>query len=411
VRLVPFVSFKGGASGEAVVSARGGFAGLTVDESGNFYGASAAGGDLNCKGGTTSKGCGVIYELERNGTTYHEKILHVFKGPDGATPSAAMFWRNGWLYGTATLGGMLSCGGYDAGCGTVFEVRVDGSEYRVLLTFNQSNGAYPEAQLVSDPNGNFYGTTLEGGVPYPKGNYYLSGIGLVFKLTRSGSTYTPSVLYYLNKSGIIFPSGSNIFGAGGALFGGAANENSGGVVYKLMPPNKLTVLHTFKGSIGYNYVYGQVDGLSPGPGGVIFGVAYNGFGGNCPYPRHPKNMGCGALFSLTPDGTVSYRERTIHAFNGSPSNGTSPGSAPVFYNGVLYATTTKGGLKSNKCPSGCGVLYSVLPDGSNYTVLHRFTGGSDGAVPSSLLMWQGAFYGLTAYGGQYGYGTAYTFMP
>jgi uncharacterized repeat protein (TIGR03803 family) len=410
VHLVPFVSFKGGASGQAVVSKTGGFAGLAVDESGNFYGASAAGGDLRCKGGTTSKGCGVIYELERNGAAYHEKILHVFRGPDGATVDATMFWRNGWLYGTAALGGDLSCGGYDAGCGTAFEVRADGSKFRVLLTFNGTNGSYPEAPLVSDPNGDFYGTTLEGGIPYRIGSVSYTGVGLVFKLTRSGSAYKPSVVYYLNKSRIIFPSGNNIFG-GGALVGGAADEKTGGVVYKLTLGKGLTILHTFKGTIGYNYIYGQVASLSPGADEVIFGVTYNGFGGNCPYARHPKSEGCGALFSLTPAGTVNYRERTIHAFNGPPSNGTNPGSAPVLYNGVLYGTTSGGGITSKNCPRGCGVLYSVLPDGSNYTVLHRFTGGSDGAVPSSLLLWHGAFYGLTAYGGQFGFGTAYTFTP
>jgi uncharacterized repeat protein (TIGR03803 family) len=52
------------------------------------------------------------------------------------------------------------------------------------LSFNSTNGSHRHAALLMDSAGNLYGTAQSGG-----GN----GYGTVVKLTKSGTTWTPSV--------------------------------------------------------------------------------------------------------------------------------------------------------------------------------------------------------------------------
>jgi uncharacterized repeat protein (TIGR03803 family) len=75
------------------------------------------------------------------------------------------------LYGTALDGGGAGCSG--AGCGTVFEMKADGSGYEVLYRFaGDPDGAHPKAGLTN-VNRRLYGTTVEGGA---------SGHGAVFTI-------------------------------------------------------------------------------------------------------------------------------------------------------------------------------------------------------------------------------------
>jgi len=77
---------------------------VTFDESGNMYGTTAFGGDLNCSGGF---GCGVVFELSpQTGGTWTYTNLYSFQGgSDGAEPMCLLvFDTNGNLYGTASTG-------------------------------------------------------------------------------------------------------------------------------------------------------------------------------------------------------------------------------------------------------------------------------------------------------------------
>src|SRR5579864_9829223 len=54
---------------------------LTLDRKGNLYGGAGGGGGAGCSG----NGCGVVFELEKSGGRWQEKILHEFAdGNDGA---------------------------------------------------------------------------------------------------------------------------------------------------------------------------------------------------------------------------------------------------------------------------------------------------------------------------------------
>jgi uncharacterized repeat protein (TIGR03803 family) len=51
--------------------------------------------------------------------------------------------------------------------------------YKVLYNFTgMTDGSYPEAPLISDSEGNFYGTTYKGGT---------AGLGVVFKVDAAGT--------------------------------------------------------------------------------------------------------------------------------------------------------------------------------------------------------------------------------
>jgi uncharacterized repeat protein (TIGR03803 family) len=93
--------------------------------------------------------------------------------PDGCDPVYGVVRDSeGNFYGTTEWGGNIGGAGY----GTVFKVTADGVE-SVLYNFSGfTNDGAGEAsgQLVVDPAGNLYGTTLAGGA---------SGGGTIFKVT------------------------------------------------------------------------------------------------------------------------------------------------------------------------------------------------------------------------------------
>ncbi len=86
---------------------------LTMDTSGNLYGVTLSGGT----GCTSSGGCGVVFELARNGSGgYTESTLYEFHGNDGDNPNGGMVLDSaGDLFGTTLAGGSNNAG-------TVFEI-------------------------------------------------------------------------------------------------------------------------------------------------------------------------------------------------------------------------------------------------------------------------------------------------
>jgi uncharacterized repeat protein (TIGR03803 family) len=126
------------------------FAGLIEDAVGNFYGTTWSGGN----------GAGTVFQLTPEGV---ETVLYAFViGIDAANPNAGLIRdAEGNLYGTTWHGGAY-------GFGAVYKVAFDGSE-EVLYSFTGgTDGAYPLGGLVQDSQGNFYGTTENGGT-YDKG--------------------------------------------------------------------------------------------------------------------------------------------------------------------------------------------------------------------------------------------------
>jgi uncharacterized repeat protein (TIGR03803 family) len=165
--------------------------------------------------------------------------LHSFDGTDGDAPSAALIQAgNGNLYGTTVSGNN----------GTVFKITPSGTLTTLYTFCSQSgctDGSGPEGGLVQATNGDFYGTTLLGGV---------TNNGTVFKITPSGKVTT---LYsFCSQSGCTDgknPSAGLVRATNGDFYGttgyGGANcfnytPTGCGTVFKITPSGTLTTLYT-----------------------------------------------------------------------------------------------------------------------------------------------------------------------
>jgi uncharacterized repeat protein (TIGR03803 family) len=183
-------------------------------------------------------------------------------------------------------------GGGTSGAGVVFKLDSAGNE-TVLYTFKgMPDGSEPQAGLIQDAAGNFYGTTIFGG----KGNCQYRSCGVVFKLDTNGNE---TVLYRFTggadggnpTAGLVIDSAGNLYGT--TLLGGppGCQDFVCGVVFKLDPSGKETVLHTFSGGTGF----GPYAGLLMDPAGNLYGTTY--FGGNL---NDCNGQGCGVVFKITP---------------------------------------------------------------------------------------------------------------
>jgi uncharacterized repeat protein (TIGR03803 family) len=95
---------------------------LVRDANGNLYGTTMWGGTSRCNG----SGCGVVFKLDMTGK---ETVLHSFGDePDGAYPYSGLTMdSSGNLYGAALQGGDLTCKiGNGQGCGTLFKITRSG---------------------------------------------------------------------------------------------------------------------------------------------------------------------------------------------------------------------------------------------------------------------------------------------
>jgi len=230
-------NFSGGTDGGMPVS-------VTMGPDGNLYGVTDVGGDLNCSGGWwEGYGCGVLFKLDRSG---NETVLHSFGGvPDGAVPFPFLtIDQSGNIYGAAQYGGSLPnpapC--FGNGCGTLFRLDPKGN-MRTLYTFTgQADGFLPNGPLLLDNQGNLYGNTEFGGnltctAPY--------GCGVVFKLNRAGKetvlhTFTGGADGAIPYSGMTWGMDGNLYGT--TYYGGTANF---GTVFEVSVQGREKVLYNF----------------------------------------------------------------------------------------------------------------------------------------------------------------------
>lgn len=110
----------------------------------------------------------------------------------------------------------------------------------------------------------------------------------------------------------------------------------------------------------------------------------------------------GTVFKIAPDGT----ETLLHSFTGGSDGGNPSGGLQQDSKGNLWGTTEYGGaMDCGQYVTGCGVVFKLAPNGTE-KVLHTFTGGTDGQFPYAGLTKK--HIGATASGGANGYGTIFT---
>jgi len=314
-----------------------------------------------------------------------EKALYSFKGgSDGLIPQAGVIAdAAGNLYGTASEGGGgTGCRNGNQGCGIVFSLTPDGTETVLHAFAGGCDGAIPLAALIADKAGNYYGTTFSGGVCNND-----EGYGSVFKITPNG---TESVLYaFTGGSGGENPTGGLIADKKGDLYGAGGGGNPGGcggqgcgVVFKLTPKGKISIIYAFQGGTDGAIPSGS---LLMDKAGNMYGTTGGGGGTDC-----DNGFGCGTVFKIAPGGA----ETVLYAFQGGndgwfPQNGVVEDGA-----GNLYGTTAAGG------PGNYGTVFKVTPAGAE-TVLYAFPGGAAGYGPEAgvILDKAGNLYGTTSSGG------------
>lgn len=151
------------------------FAGVTVDDKGNLFGATEAGGSNT--GNCENEGCGIVFELTPTPTIeWKETIIHTFQGTDGSNPDGSLLLDgSGNLYGSAPYNRIEDFGG-----GVAFVLVPDGKDWteRILHNFGTGfDGANPNGGLIFGPTGDLFGTTRAGGTDI---------WGTVFQLSSSG---------------------------------------------------------------------------------------------------------------------------------------------------------------------------------------------------------------------------------
>jgi uncharacterized repeat protein (TIGR03803 family) len=347
-----------------------------------------------------------------------EKVLHEFKGTDGAQPGASLvFDAAGNLYGTTTYGGSYTagCGGF--GCGTVFEL-VRGADGKwtetVLHSFTGGrDGSLPFNSLVFDAAGNLYGTTSDGGaIGSGCADYGGYGCGTVFQLIPGANgLWTEKVLHSFgagedggNPTGVILDAAGHLYGT--TIAGGA--HGGAGTVFRLEPEIDgqwlETVLHSFsyEGDRGYN----PWAGVAFDAAGNLYGTTSGG-GTN---HGHCISDGCGTVFQLTPGTDGKWTQKVLHNF-GYGNDGFLPyASLSIDAAGNLYGTTCFGGAHE----SGTVFRLARGPNGEwTEKVLHSFGYGKDGGnvVGNLIIDAAGNLYGATPGGGVDGYGIVYRLAP
>ena len=364
-------------------------------------------------GGTSNHGS--IYRMTSDGTI---AVLYSFPGGEGgAYPLATLLEANdGNFYGTTHEGG-------ESNNGTIFRMTPDGT-VTILHRFTNgptSAGRSPASRLIQGSDGNIYGATTQG--PGIYGGY--GGSGTVFRMTPIGDVAVIGT-FSRSPTGIIQASDGNFYVS--ISIGDTAELEPKGKIVRMTPAGSSTVLHTFvDNSEGHT-----PSALTEAADGNLYGTT-RGF-----------NSNGGTIFRITTSGSFTV----LHSFpSGSePLSGVVKGS-----DGNLYGTSSGGDSEGTFYKMSIGGVFETIysfgagdmPDtrpvqagdrsfygttrsggsarfGTVYRVastgvieeLHAFTAGPGGARPiAPLLEASGNFYGTTERGGSSDLGTIYRLTP
>jgi uncharacterized repeat protein (TIGR03803 family) len=299
---------------------------LVQGTDGFFYGTTYAGG-TNCEGRCT---WGTVFKISPDGAyanLYSFGTIQDENGDplDGANPSAGLVQGNdGFFYGTTFEGGTN-------GGGTVFKISANG-ELKTLYSFIYGNsatnaGALPRAPLVQGRDGNFYGTTYIGGTNGSWGTVFkISPNGALTSLYSFGAVKDTNGIPldgYYPYAGLVQGSDGNFYGT--TYQGGTNND---GTVFKINTNGALTSLHSFGhtsdgGNPAATMVLGS-DGYFYGTSSsIVFTISANGaftslYSFTNDYSANQLVQGSDGNFYGTIDGGGAYGFGTVFRLTLSP---------------------------------------------------------------------------------------------
>jgi uncharacterized repeat protein (TIGR03803 family) len=257
------------------------------------------------------------------------------------------------------------------------------ADLRVLHHFagGVSDGATPYGSVIRSGS-TLYGMTFTGG----GGN-----LGTIFRMNTDGSGFQLLHSFISDSSDGTLPIGSLLL-SGSTLYGMASSRGSdyGGTVFKLNTDGTgFQVLRSFAVSDGQWPWASLIQSGSMLCGMNTYGGSAGGWNGK------------GTVFRINIDGS-SFDN--LHTFAGGSSDGDGPHGPLIQSGATLYGMTSVGGR------NGCGTIFQVNTDGTGYSILRHFAGGSnDGSYPAmnKLILSGSTFYGATSGGGSSDKGTVF----
>ena len=304
-----------------------------------LIGAARQGGNTNNNAGEGAQkdGNGTIFRIETSGSAY--AVLQKFDGgerspatahsppqisPDGQT-----------LYG-------MSAGGGKHDHGTLYEMRIDGTGFRILHHFDRSKGKEPHGTVVFDGATTLLGMTRLGGT-LSDGS---EGAGVIFRYDLMTGEYRVLHVFAKNASdngdtndhGFLSPAGGYYYGT--TELGG---KNGLGVLFRLRADGSdFSIVHSF-GAAG--------DGKKPF--GSLIQVGEWLYSTTTRGGDHDD----GTVFRLRPsdlryERLVSFDRATTGAF---PEDNVIPSDD----GSTLYGLTQAGGVNDPKAAKKYGTVFAV----------------------------------------------------
>ena len=382
--------------------------GVTLDSSGNLYG--AAGSDTN-----NSPDAGSVFELPKSSAVI--TAVASFSGSNGSFPDAGLTLdASGNLYGTTYSGGTNNDG-------TIFEIAAGSTAVTTIASFdntNNTNDSRPSG-LTRDASGNLFGTTQEGGP---------TGSGVVFEVAAGTNSITTRASFaaldgFAPLGPLTLDASGDLYGT--TVYGGADNY---GTIFELAAGSNVeTTLASFNGNVESDAwggvtldASGNFYGTAAGNAGAVFEMAAGSatittlaaFAPHAPVNLSSLNVvfdASGNIYGTTDFGSIdpgtvfeiakgSSAMTTVAVFNAAA--GQDPfGTLSQDASGDLFGMTQLAGA------SGDGTVYE-LPKGSNAVTALASFNTATGDSPSSLTIDRsGNLYGATSKGGANGYGTIF----
>ncbi len=279
-------------------------------------------------------------------------------------------------------------------------VTFDGPDGIAIHRFGEPNGgrtpdgAHPLSALTV-VEGDLVGSTLLGGN---------TGDGVAFRVSPDGESFS-ALASFIGAVGGAHPKGGFLVD-GGSLIGVTASggASGAGAVFERADDGTFTLLHSFT-ALDEHTAESQGGSIPHGPletdGTKLFGAASAG-----------GSYSSGTLFSLSRGGgdfELLHEFSDTASADGTNADGSEPRGGLVLADGRLFGTTAAGGS------GGSGVVFSALPDGNDFEVLHHFaaldplTGANlGGAIPNGgLRVEDGMIFGTTLVGGAEGNGSIF----
>lgn len=330
-------SFSDQADGAAAVDS------LIQTPDGNLYGTAESGG---------YEGFGAVFRITTNGALTSLYSFRPENGNGGIPEAPLCLGSDGFLYGTTVTNGAGDGGG------TIFKMDTNGNvQWAYGLTTN--NGLRPVGGLTQGTDGNFYGATSVSGA---------NGLGTVFVINSKGTftnlySFTGGADGAYPRAGVVEGSDGQFYGT--STEGGNLSLNNGlgyGTIFKITPKGTLTPLYAFDitngawpqvGILG-GLIIQPEGGLTLGRDGNFYGMATSGGVGYAYDGGDALPAVYGTIFQMTTNGTLT----TLLSFNGNYDGAYPHATLWQGKDGGFYGTTANGGT-NDLASGGDGTVFRM----------------------------------------------------